>query len=195
MKSIMLSQKNDTFICLQVLNNFFSCKISVNFYIMVSNLTKEQKSVINKIEKQHKNCKINFLYMGNQFKEFRLPINIWTTANYYRIKLPEILKDVKKIIYLDTDTLIYKDLTKLYNYDIEGKYFIGMPENKGENFYKRNNVSFNNFINTGVILCNLEELRKGNISSKIIEYISKNNNKTKYPVNSIFIHIMPNLNF
>ena len=168
MKSIMLSQNNDTFI---------------NFYIMVSNLTREQKNVINKIEKQHKNCKINFIDMGNQFKEFKLPINIWTTANYYRIRLPEILKDVKKIIYFDTDTLIYKDLTKLYNYDIEGKYFIGMPENKEEDFYILNNVSFNNFINTGVILCNLEELRKGNISSKMIEYISKNNNKTKYPVN------------
>ena len=172
MKSIMLSQNKDTFI---------------NFYIMVSNITREQKNVINKIEKQHKNCKINFLDMGNQFKEFRLPFNIWTTANYYRIRLPEILKEVKKIIYLDTDTLIYKDLTKLYNYDIEGKYFIGMPENKEEDFYIRNNVSFNNFKNTGVILWNLEELRKGNISSKMIEYISKNNNKTKYPVNSIFI--------
>ena len=107
MKSIMLNQNNDTFI---------------NFYILVSNLSYEQKKVINKIVKEHKNCKINFIDMGNQFKEFNLPFNIWTTANYYRIKLPELLPDIKKIIYFDSDTLIYKDLSKLYNYDIEGKY-------------------------------------------------------------------------
>ena len=168
MKSIMLSQHSDTFI---------------NFFILVSNLTKEQKIVINKVGQEHKNCKINYIDMGKQFKEFRVPFNIWSTANYYRIKLPELLKGIKKVIYLDTDTLIYKDLTKLFNYNINGKYFIGMPEYKDENFFKRNNVSFNNFINTGVLLCNLEELKKDNISGKIIEYIRENNNKLKFPVN------------
>ena len=168
MKSIMLSQNKETFI---------------NFYILVSNLTDEQEKVINKISKEHKNCKINFIDMGNQFKEFNLPFNIWTTANYYRIKLPELLKDIKKIIYFDTDTLIYKDLTKFYNYDIEGKYLIGMPEYVGVSFFTRNNISFNNFINTGALLCNLDELRKDNISNKILEYIKKNHNKIRFPVN------------
>ena len=168
MKSIMLNQHNNTFI---------------NFYILVSNLTKEQKTVINKIRQEHKNCKIKFIDMGTQFKEFSLTLNIWSTANYYRLKLPELLHDINKIIYLDTDTLIYKDLTKLYNYNIKGKYFIGMLEHIDDYFYKRNNVSFNNFINTGVLLCNLEELRKDNISSKIIEYIKENHKKIIYPVN------------
>ena len=168
MKSIMLSQNNDTFI---------------NFYILVSNITNEQKTVINKISEEHKNCKINYIDMGDQFKEYILPIKIWSTANYYRLKLPELLPDIKKIIYLDTDTIIYKDLTKLYNHDIEGKYFIGMLERIDKSFYIRNNVSFNNFINTGVLLCNLDELRKDNISSKIIQYIKENHKTIKYPVN------------
>ena len=168
MKSIMLSQNNDTFI---------------NFYILVSNITLEQKNVINRISIEHKNCKIEFFDMGNEFKEYNLANNIWSTANFYRLRLTELLKDVKKIIYLDTDTLIYKDLSKIYNYNIEGKYFIGMLENKEPNFFIRNNVSFNNFINTGVMLCNLEEIKAGNISYKIIEFIKKNNNSLLYPVN------------
>ena len=106
MKSIMLSQNKDTFI---------------NYYILVSNITNEQKTVINQISKEHKNCKINYIDLGDQFKEFPIPNNIWSTANYYRIKLAELLKGIKKVIYLDTDTLIYKDLTKLYNYNIKGK--------------------------------------------------------------------------
>ena len=168
MKSIMINQNDDTFI---------------NFYILVSNLTIEQKEVINKIKEEHKNCKINFIDMGEQFKEFSLPFNIWSTANYYRIKLPELLPEIKKIIYLDTDTLIYKDLTKFYNYPIEGKYLVGMPEYVSEDFFIRNNVSFNNFINTGALLCNLDELRKDNISYKIFDYIKKNHKKILFPVN------------
>ena len=177
MKSIMISQNNDTFI---------------NFYILVSNLTRAQKIVIIRISREHKNCKIKFFDMGNQFKEFNLANNIWSTANFYRLRLTDLLKDVKKIIYLDTDTLVYKDLSKIYNYNIEGKYFIGMLEHKSKNFFINNNVSFNNYINTGVMLCNLDELRKGNISNKLIDYIKKYNNDFKCPVNdptNLFTHL------
>lgn len=166
MKTIMLNQNKDTFI---------------NFYILVSNLKKEQEIVINKISEEHENCKIQFFDMKDDFKELHLPNKIWSTANFYRLRLPDLLKDVKKIIYLDTDTLIYKDLSKLYNYNIEGKYFIGMLEFKGEKFIKRYKI--NNFINTGVMLCNLEEIKKGNIANKIINYIKKNNNNLEFPVN------------
>ena len=168
MKSIMINQNFDTFI---------------NFYLLVSNLTKEQKNVINRISLEHKNCKIKFFDMGIKFKEFKIPQNIWSTANFYRIILQDLLINEKKILYFDVDTLIYKDLTKIYNYNISGKYFIGMPEYKDNSFFQKYNISFNNFINTGVMLCNLEELRKGNISKKIEEFIIKNNNDLKFPVN------------
>ena len=168
MKSIMINQNFDTFI---------------NFYLLVSNLTKEQKNVIDRISLEHKNCKIKFFDMGIKFKEFKIPQNIWSTANFYRIILQDLLINEKKILYFDVDTLIYKDLTKIYNYNISGKYFIGMPEYKDNSFFQKYNISFNNFINTGVTLCNLEELRKGNISKKIEEFIIKNNNDLKFPVN------------
>lgn len=168
MKSIMLSQKNETFI---------------NFFMLVSNITDEQKTVINKISEEHKNCKIIFFDMGNHFKEFKITVNFWSTADFYRLKLVELLKGYKKVLYLDTDTIIYKDLTKLYNNDISGKYFIGMPEPKGKGWFINHNISFNNFINTGVLLCNLEELKKDNILDKITEYIRNNINNLTYLVN------------
>lgn len=168
MKSIMLFQNKDTFI---------------NFFILVSNLTQEQKEVINRIGLEHSNCKIKFFDMGTKYKNFKIPSAIWSTANFYRIILQDLLKNEKKILYLDVDTLIYKDLTKIYNYNINGKYYIGMPEYKDEEFFQKYNVSFNNFINTGVILCNLEELRKGKISKKIEDFIIKYNNDLKFPVN------------
>ena len=46
-------------------------------------------------------------------------------------------------------------------------------------YYKE---KFYNYINTGVMLCNLDELRKGNISEKFIQF-HKTYKQIRYPVN------------
>ena len=172
MKSIMLSQEKTTFI---------------NFYMLVSNITNEQKEVINTICLEHINCKIIFIDMGNQFNELYIPKNefsLWSTANFYRVILQDILPNEHKILYLDTDTLIYKDLTKLYNYNITGRCYVGMPEYKDIYYFLQyKEKKFNNFINTGVVLCNLDELRKINFTNKFKEFFNKYNKKVKFPVN------------
>ena len=170
MKSIMLSQNSTTFI---------------NFYILCSNITKEQKEVINRISSQHKNCKIEYVDMGNKYKDFRIPKikgAVWTSANFYRVELQHLFPNEKKILFLDGDTLIYKDLNTLYNYNIDGKYYVGMLENRDFNvtYFKK---QFNNFINTGVILCNLDELRKGNIYGRYIQFFKLIKDIIRYPVN------------
>ena len=171
MKSIMLSQEKTTFI---------------NFYMLVSNINDEQKEVINKICLEHENCKIIYIDMGDQFKELYIPkdnMAVWSTANFYRVKLQDLLPNEHKILYLDTDTLIYKDLTKLYNYNITGKYYVGMPEYKDIYYFLQYKEKFKNFINTGVVLCNLDELRKLNFTNKFAEFFNKYNKKIKFPVN------------
>ena len=96
MKSIMLSQNNDTFI---------------NFYILVSNLTLKKKNVINRISKEHKNCKITFFDMGNQFKEYHLA-NKLISIRLSKIYNKYILSDKELIfgqqqIFIDLDYQIY----------------------------------------------------------------------------------------
>ena len=170
MKSIMISQNPTTFI---------------KFYILCSNITNEQKKIIDKISIQHYNCKIEYIDMGNKFKDLKIPKSSfvdWTTANFYRIELQNLFPNEKKILFLDGDTLIYKDLNELYNYNISNKFYIGMLEN-GDFNAKYYIKKFDNYINTGVILCNLEELRKGNISEKYIQFYKKNIDIIRYPVN------------
>lgn len=167
MKSIMLSQNRDTFI---------------NFHILVSSSLKdEEKEVIDKIAQEHKNCDIKYYKMGERYKEINTKGYIeWSTAMFYRLRLPDLLPDEKKILYLDCDTLIYKDLNEIYNYDIADKYFAGMLEPRDLSYL---GLNVKNYINTGVILLNLEELRKGNISKKIEEFLVKYNFKLLFPVN------------
>ena len=108
---------------------------------------------------------------------------VWSPADFFRILLQDIFPNEKKFLYLDADTLIYKDLTKLYNYNITDKYYIGMLEFKVFSYARYFKKRFNNYINTGVLLCNLEELRKGNISEKFIQFHKEYNKQIRYPVN------------
>ena len=97
-----------------------------------------------------------------------------TTAIYYRLFLQNLLPYGKKILYFDCDTIIYKDLSELYNYNITDKYYTGHYEGPPIRKYGSN---LNNFINSGVILINLDNLRKDNIYTKIYEFLRNNNNR------------------
>ena len=164
MKSIMLNQKNNTF---------------VKFYILVSeNIYKEQKPVISKISEEHKNWKITYIILKNEFKEFSANGYIKrTTAIFYRLILQNLLPKEKKILYFDCDTIVYKDLNKIYNYNINNKYYIGQYEGKPLNKYGNN---LKDFINSGVMLINLDLLRKEHIFQKIYQFLKDNNGTLLY---------------
>jgi len=122
--SIMLSQKNNTFI---------------KFYILVwKNINKEQKPIIDKICIEHKNCNITYLKLKNEFQEISTKgIIKRTTAIFYRLLLQNLLPKEKKILYFDCDIVVYKDLNELYNYNNYNKYYIGQYE--GKPLYKYGN--------------------------------------------------------
>ena len=159
MKSIMLNQNENTFI---------------KFFILVhESIYNEQKEIIDKICYEHINCNISYILMKDEFKEIS-PVGVIkrTTAMYYRLLLQNLIPNEKKILYLDCDTIIYKDLNEVYNYDITDKYYTGEKEGS----------SVNKYINTGALLVNLEYLRKDNISQQIYDYLKKNNNTLILPV-------------
>ena len=167
MKSVMLSQNKDTYII---------------FHILVpSKIKDEEKKVIDKISLDHQNCEIKYYHMGERYKEINVKGYItWSTAMYYRLRLPELLPKEKRVLYLDCDTLVYKDLTKLYNYDITGKYFTGMLEPRDLSYL---GINVKNYINTGVMLFNLVELRRDDIPQKMEKFLIKYNFRLLFPVN------------
>ena len=64
-----------------------------------------------------------------------------------------------------------------------------MLETWGNNYFNKYNIEINNFINTGVLLCNLDELRKGNISEKMKNFVIKYNEKLTFPLNEALNYV------
>ena len=164
MKSLMLNQKNSTF---------------VKFYLLVhKSINKKQKKIIDKICLEHTNCNISYFKFKNEFKDINTTgIYNWTTSTFYKLLLQNLLLNENKILYLDSDTLIYKDLNQLYNYNVTNNYYVGSFEGKPPSKYGQN-LSY--FINGGIILINLKNLRKDNIYKKIYRFLRKNNGSLLY---------------
>jgi hypothetical protein len=73
----------------------------------------------------------------------------YSQATYYRILSP-IIFDIDRIIHIDADTLVLKDLSEMYEYDLGDNYFLGILDMKsdGVDFL---GVKSEKYINCGVI--------------------------------------------
>ena len=89
---------------------------------------------------------------------------------YFRIHLPEILKDYDKCLYIDADTLCFNSLEELYNTEVE---YIGGCEEIDNRWIRMQKSQLNipKYINSGVLLMNLKNLRDDNFTEKCITSI------------------------
>lgn len=103
---------------------------------------------------------------------------------FYRLLVTQVLpENIKKVIYLDTDTVVKGDLEQLWNIDIGENYvlavqdicqqYIGMAG--GLRNYQEIGISPDlKYFNTGVLVINLEKWRTDNIGTKVIKYLEQN---------------------
>ena len=79
-----------------------------------------------------------------------------TESAIYRLFIPDLIP-VKKCIYLDSDLIVLDDLQKLYDLDV--KYIAGVIDPLYKKQAAKNDLK-HAYINSGVLLLNLENLRK-----------------------------------
>lgn len=73
-----------------------------------------------------------------------------------------------RILYLDYDVICREDFTDFYNSDLEGTELVGVLDHYGKWFFKKNIFKFD-YINSGVLLLNLSEIRKTGLFRKCRE--------------------------
>ena len=107
------------------------------------------------------------------FKETKLP-----TEAYFRLLLPELLPGIKRVLYLDVDMLILNDLKELYQTKL-GNNVMGVvrdfpfTNDKNSWAYFLLGDAGERYFNSGMLLLNLEVMRKNNIVEKFIKFISE----------------------
>lgn len=105
------------------------------------------------------------------------PWDRFTNAVYMRFLIPDLLPQIEKILYLDCDTIIEKDIQKIFDIDLTLYKYAGVIDEIATQRSLLDKHIRDRYINTGVMLMNLKELRSDNSLTKIIDLHQKNRTK------------------
>ena len=153
-----------------------------DIYILTDDsFTQTSKGCVSRCLKSYENhCSITFKNVGTIFDNALLSISHITRPTYFRLVIPDLLKE-EKCIYLDTDTIVASDLKELFNISLNNNYVAGVWHPgvvlfEWENVIPRNaNIpSAEQYINAGVLLMNLKQLCKDGMVKKFLELIPRN---------------------
>lgn len=86
-----------------------------------------------------------------------------------KFKLPILLKDYDKIIYLDGDILVKGDIADLYDIDLGDNYVAAVHDTGKLYVQKEIYDQIPGYFNSGVMLLNLQKCRQNNITELLIE--------------------------
>lgn len=149
-----------------------------DYYIMhPGEFSDENKSLLKSLEEKYKNCSINLVDMGEKYKDANDKGHI-TTPAYYRLSMSDILpQNIKIAWWIDGDTLILGDLAQaLKKTDMDGLYYRGFLDDTVD-ATESLGVYNDHCICSGVMIVNLEELRKDDMVNKFQEFIEENNDR------------------
>ena len=103
----------------------------------------------------------------------RLPGRGHLTPNmWYRTFLPELVPDADRVLYLDADVIALDALAPLWQTDLAGNH-VAAVDNVWEPWNVNHPVNLGlsgSYFNSGVLLMNLERMRRDDSTSAIVEY-------------------------
>ena len=156
LSSIMATQKNTT---------------KINFHFGVTNNFTADKMI--KIYELRN--KINNL---TEFNFYYLKESIIKMKNFHpkgeacpgKFELPQLLpNDIERLIIFDAgDLLVLRDLTELYNYNMNDYWVLGTPEPTLLNSFMKKRYNMTKYINIGSILLNTQKFKKNDFWSKYV---------------------------
>ena len=97
---------------------------------------------------------------------------------YARILLPSMLPNLDKVIYLDCDLVVCKDLKSLWETDVNDVAVAMVPDLWYQDKGTLSRLGINNYyLNSGVIVMNLDYWRKHDVQNRLLSYIVDKGNE------------------
>ena len=154
------------------------------FLLTKDDIDESAKKLENELKKRYSNFSLSIRkierYMFTKAKIFNPHL---AQAAYYRLLIPELIREYDKCIYLDCDVIVNGDLGELFDIDITDFYLAGVRdchlisvETVPTTHQKRLGIpSVKDYINSGVLLMNLLKLRKENLVVAFLKQSEKEN--------------------
>lgn len=155
------------------------CRNKYHIYVLHEYLSDDSKNYFDSI--QSDDFQITLINVSNFMKNYKLYSRGHIGVEmYYRLFIADIIKDtqIKKAIYLDSDLVVNADLLDLYLIDLSDNILAGAYNasliHSTERIIKKLKVDPNKYINSGVLLINLEQYRKHDVKDLCLQLLSGN---------------------
>lgn len=160
----------------------------IHFYILGNNVS--NLSVFKKFSK-FKNVSV---YTSNidldQYISFDLQFRHCTKAVELDLLIPElpVLKDLDRLLYLDPDIIVRKDISSLYFQDLKGKALGCVKDYGCACVFNNKPVDLNAYknINSGVMIMDIKKLQKKNFTKICLDYLKKRKLIDQDIINNLF---------
>ena len=147
-------------------------------YVLDGGISETRKQEISSL-KSIKDCEIVFVPVNEslyeEYKKVKTLEHI-SFATFYRLKLPSMLPNVDKVIYLDCDMVVMDSLAELFNTDIGDCYIAGCEDIGSGKILSK----YKNYVNAGMLVFDLDKMRKENVEKTFLEYTVANIDKLKH---------------
>ncbi|MCM1126507.1 MAG: glycosyltransferase family 8 protein [Lachnospiraceae bacterium] len=150
---------------------------NIKIWLIANGIKKESKgSIIELVHKFHK--EIAVVDAIDLKERFIIPKTIYSNLSVYNNLFLASMINAEKAIYIDGDTIILRSLSEMWEVDIKDKYVAGVKDTIG--IIERAEAGIGRdelYINTGVMLCNLNLWREDQLEKKYIDYINGHTGK------------------
>lgn len=165
MQSIL--EHTDSRICFHILHDE---TLSIDNKYKLEKVARSGSSII----EFHKIDENDFSVVKNQMSRF-------TIGTMFRRSLPELLPNLNRIIYLDADLFVNRDIKELWDVDI-CEYCLAGVADEGVDIHnypkilnKYPGIKKESYFNAGVLYMNLKKLREfGNLKKLVVDFLVEN---------------------
>ena len=165
------------------ISHYSSLDRTYDINILHSGISQANQSMLIDEFTDNKNISIRFANLGSRMKELAglgTQSHI-TIETYFRLFIPDIMKDYDKVLYLDGDMIVKRDVAELFDENIDG-YMLGACRDidmagvcNSNNIKSEDTIdparskyikevvklkNINDYFQAGVLLLNLKELRE-----------------------------------
>lgn len=143
-----------------------------DFYIICASLTEANEQIFHRFDRD--DVIIHIIRQdASRFEQLHTFQNgtfcVATPAALLKFVLPELIDKYAKVLYLDGDIIVREDLSKLYNTELGDAYLAAVVDS-GSIYVKNTYIqSVKDYFNSGVMLLNLEQMRKDNLPQTLIQ--------------------------
>lgn len=151
------------------------------FHILITDLSERNRAAVMSVKRD--NCEIVFddvsQYLARLTK--KLPVrDYYSKTTYYRLFIADMFPEYDKVIYIDSDTIVKKDISELFAVDLKDNFVGAVPERVmaeeevyGNYVEQCLGIDRYAYFNAGVLLINCAAFRENKLLERFAALLSE----------------------